>query len=101
MQLLRNMCLGMKSLTGSTVQEVILTRHQDRSINSANRKAMCKQSSGRSICGVDPKMVAPDGTPLNFPSYLGPDLLKKWYLKTECDEFPFGEFIEIMPMINC
>jgi hypothetical protein len=85
------MCLGMKNLTKSTVQEVILTRHEDQSIRRSNARTMCKQSNGRSICGLDPALTDPAGNPLSIPSYLCPDLLNKWYLKTECDEFPFGE----------
>lgn len=104
-QLLRNMCIGMKALTGSTVQSVILTKHTDDRLNAQNRRAMCKQSSNgrRSNCGADPGMTAPDGTPLNIPSYLGDfdfssdfyKSKKRWYLRTECDEFPFGKYVVV------
>lgn len=97
-RLLRNMCMGMKALTDSAVNSVVLTRHRDDKLNAANRRSMCKQSSGTSRCGADPKMTAPDGTPLNVPSYPGDfdfssdfyKSKKRWYLRTECDEFPFG-----------
>ena len=85
----------MQNLVGRSVQRVVLTRHRDGSIRRSNSRAMCKQNNGISICGFDAALPAQsDGSPLNIASYLGPDLLKKWYLATECDEFPFASSCE-------
>jgi hypothetical protein len=89
------MCKGMHNLVGQNVQQVVLTRHRDTSIRKSNARAMCKQSNGISICGLDASLPAQsDGSPLNIPSNLGPDVLNKWYLATECDEFPFASSCE-------
>ena len=98
-QLLRNMCEGMRKFSNNVVvQSVDLTRHGDKAISRRNRDAMCKQSNGISICGVDPNLASPptpsnpNGSPLSYPSNLGPYLLSKWYLWVECDEFPIGKY---------